>query len=141
MSATRADLNNVFGNFNITRWADVSNNADEEEITLRVEYALALALEEVKAKLRLLTYVVDDAIELPLVIHATCQRAGDILYAPRAVSDEDPDKDLMSIHRKQYANFFKQIGAGQLDLGIPRRSRPYPKVEQDAIQSSIVTGY
>lgn len=141
MAVTRADMNNVFGTYNITRWADVSNNSDEVEIEARVDYALALALEEVKAKLRLLTYVVDDALELPLVKHAICQRAGDLLYSPRAVSDEDPEKDLMSFHRKQYETFFKNIAAGRLDLGIPRRCRPFPKVEEDAIQSSFDTSY
>lgn len=137
----RADLNAAFGALNITKWADMSNNRDDTEIAARVDYAINLATEDVKARLRLLSYDVDTALALPLIEHAICLKAGDILYAPRSVSDEDADKDLMSIHRKTYMVFFKQLSAGQLDLGIDRLCRPYPKVEEDVVPSSFIPGY
>jgi hypothetical protein len=139
--AVRADLNNIFGALNITKWADMSNNRNEAEISARVTYAINLAVEDVKARLRLLPYDIDVAIELPLVQHHVVLRAGDILYSPRAVNDEDPEKDLMKVHRKNFIDFFKQLSAGQLDLGITRTCRPYPKVEEDVISESFNTSY
>lgn len=141
MAATATELNNVFGSGNIQAWADIDNDGNTTTISNRIAYALQLATAEVSAKLRLSPYVVADALDHVLVEHAVCQRAADYLYSPRAVSDEDPSKDLMAWHRKEYEKFFKSLAAGQLDLGLTRASRPYPKVVKDEVQSSDVAGY
>lgn len=141
MAVVRSDLNNVFGANNVTAWADIDNDGNTSNIDARVTYAINLATEEVSSKLRLMTYTLSAALEHVLVEHAIIQRAGDLLYSPRAISDEDPAKDLMGFHRRQYESFFKELAAGRLDLGLTRNCRPYPKVEEDAVQSSITPGY
>lgn len=141
MPITRTDLNNVFGNVNVTLWADVNNNKDAAEITARIDYAIGIAIAETEAMLRNLSYEVADAIEHILVRNATTLRAGDVLYLPRRFSDLGGARmlttsDLMSYHRSEYLTFFKNLQANRIDLGLPRNCRPYPAVpEDDTVQS------
>ena len=129
MTITKADLENVFGPLNIAAWADLDNDANPATIAARIAYAIELATEYSMSKIRLLTYAPSaSVIDHIMVKHATVQKAGDLLYSPPAISDAEPGKDLLSKHRKEYQAFWKEVAAGQVDLGLTQNCRPYPGV-------------
>lgn len=129
---TRSDLEAMFGVANIAMWADLDNDGDAGKITARITWAIELATDELKSRMRVLTYDISTVSSSLLVVNAVARRAGDLLYSPRSVSDEDSEKDLMQRHRKEYDMFLRQVSAGQLDLGLTRLCRPYPAVVTDS---------
>lgn len=141
---TRSDVEAVVGSANVVKWADLNNNRDAEEIAARIEYCISIAESYVMGKLRLLTYNVADTQLDPLIKHVTAIKAADLLYGPRKTTDAESELDLMKPYRDELKDMLKSIATGAMDLGLTRRSRPYPAVirsdveEQKILSSSFI---
>lgn len=127
----RTDIDNVVGSSNVTKWADLNNNRDADEITARIDYCIQLASEFILAKCRLLPHDLATIQASSIIKHAVALKAADLLYGPRRVDDTDVDKDLMSGYRKEAADIIKGIADATLDLGITRTNQPFPFVVKD----------
>lgn len=84
----REDLDNIFGRQNISKWADVSNDEDDDVIEDRVTWAVDNAKNYILGKLAR-KYLVADWLVLPAIIFdLVARRAGIELYrTPRGITD------------------------------------------------------
>lgn len=125
---SRDDLDQLFGAANIDMWADKDNDQDSVKIAARVAWAIAVATDDFRARMRVSTY---NLAELPGSLSAklaVTRKAGDVLYTSRAVSDAEPGADLLRIHRKLYLEFIQDIYAGRIVLEFDRACQAYPEV-------------
>lgn len=121
---TRDDLEIRFGTDNVLMWADCNNMpqnlARDEFVADRISWAIQEATEDVRSRMRILPY---DLTQVPLskpVVTATCRKAAMLLYGPRSVVDSSGSDNIMTYQSAEYEKFFKQVSAGQIDLGVKR---------------------
>jgi hypothetical protein len=113
---TRALLNTVFGEKNITAWADLNNDEDEEAIDARVDYAIAWAPAYIR------TFVLARATldETNLVVRdIIIRQAGIWLYESRGISGDDATQSPVAHHRKFVDTWLKNYCAGSSNVTLP----------------------
>lgn len=130
-----ADLENVFGRDNISSWADLDNDANPTTIANRIAWAIELATAEVEALTTGTSYDWAEISSNVLINNAIATKAGLLLYANRAHSDEGADgstpKNPMRTFEKRMDLFFKQLTTGALKLQSSREGRSFPAVVED----------
>lgn len=113
--ATKTDLFNVYGEVNITKWADLDNDRNPQTVLNRVNWALLQATEWVNSRLMNGHYALPFACAPKLIVLITAMQAGLLLYDARQIVSAD-GKDPMSRQRKTLDRYIRQIHSGQLKL-------------------------
>lgn len=114
--STRADSNQIFGKYNIDRWADLGNNENDDEITDRITWAIQEAYDQINARLKGCRYVVPFVATIdPIIVTLSARLTGVLLYDNRKLVDT-PEFDEVMNHRKMVEHVYKQIHGGQLTL-------------------------
>lgn len=130
-SVTRTALELVFGAENVAKWADLDNNNVAEDIDARCGWALNLAESIVSGLLSGSTYKWDDIQSLPVVSHLITLQAGMLLYAPRAVSDEENKTNPIRGHKEQFDMLIKRVYSGNFAfVGAVKQCSSVPVVVQ-----------
>lgn len=129
--ALRPDVHNIFGASNVTKWADVDNDANAHTISRRVEWALKRATDDVNDRLRGGPYEVPfDAPYPGAVIDACARLAGVLLYDSRGAQDsEDGDgTHVLSTHRDMVDKWCRSVRAGRVSIGQVQTTSDTPGV-------------
>jgi hypothetical protein len=113
---SRSDVNDVFGASNVTKWADLDNDADATKITARVTRAISWATNEINDRLRDSAYTVPfNGSALPVIVDLAATLAGIWLYRARGTDDEtNPDK--FTWHWQRVDQTINEILAGKRKL-------------------------
>lgn len=130
--ATRDDLELTFGVDNIAKWADASNNEDDDEITARCTWALNKATNYINDRLRRSIYSVpfDDAPQS--IVDLCASMAGMILYkSPRGLIDGEDAQAAMKTIDDENEMRIRQILAGHLDLDVEQTYSNHPEPIND----------
>ena len=120
--STRSDIEDVFGVDEVSKWADLDNDANATKITNRIARAIEVADEKVDAALR------GGAIAVPvpgssvLITNIAAILAGVWLYDARGVVDFDPEtgkaQHRLHFQRAGAMRKLKLIRTGDLDIGV-----------------------
>lgn len=120
---TSGAIDQEFGSVTVTRWADLSNDANPTTIAARKAAAIAFADSEIDGLLRDTHYrkpFVTTAGATPAVItHLSAIRAGIWLKAARGQDTYDEkgaQTDSLTGHRNEYNQTIQQIKSGELRL-------------------------
>lgn len=115
--ATRKDIEQIFGRENVSRWADLDNDKDQDMINERIEDHLSNALDYIYGRIK---GRYGDAIPFtntPRIIkYMNALYAGTMLYDGRLIVGENTAKDQVSRHRKDFRRLIREILSGQLQL-------------------------
>lgn len=134
--AERSDIDSQYGVSNVSKWADLENEEDEDHINERVAWALAAAQEDVNDRLRLGAYTIPfDEPPPSIITRLTAIQAGILLYESRGVTDYDADgnaQDQLQKHRKTFDTEIRDILVGRRKLSTNQVSASYPQVITDA---------
>lgn len=121
MYCTEEDLYDLFGQVNVSKWADLDNDKDAEKISARVTRAMEWAESEIESLLRKNIYeipIANSQGEVPQDIkHIAASLSAVHLYENRGIQDFNPETG-QSIHRMKYVRdramkMLRQILAGQ----------------------------
>ena len=135
MYCTEDDLYAIFGNHNITKWADLDNTGTAETIEARIERAIQHAGAEVDSRLRRSIYIIpltNSSGTVPEdIIDVVATLAGVYLYENRGIDDYDPDTGRV-IHRlihskKRAEGIIRAIQAGQRHIDAVQRVYQIPQ--------------
>jgi hypothetical protein len=100
-----ADIQDVFGQSNINKWADLDNDGDSTKIIDRINRGIAWATEEINSKLRRSKYAIpltDNDGEVPtIIVDIAANLAGVWMYENRGVQDFNPETGA-KFHRLEY---------------------------------------
>jgi len=133
-----SELYAMFGRTNVRKWADLENIANEDDISLRLQWAIDEATEEARMQLT------DSPVDLPNMVSAprplriaVTRLAGVFLYEARGIKDtsDEEGKHRLSSHKKAAQTFFQRVQAGQ--LRIDAGSTSYPVVSDDTDEDSL----
>lgn len=114
--ADRKSIENIFGEQNVLKWADLDNNRNTQVIQSRIEDTLADALEYLYSRLRM-RYTVPFSNPPRTIKFLNALDAGVRLYDGRLIIANDPPaQDQVGKHRKQYKRILREILSGQLHL-------------------------
>jgi hypothetical protein len=127
------DIANIFGNSNVSKWADLDNKHNEDTIVNRVTWALGLAYQEVNGLLRSGPYSVPFTAPLPAkIVDANARLAGCYLYDGRGIPDVDENgrpANKLAPHRDMILAFIADIMGARMKLEIVATSpTTYPQV-------------
>lgn len=117
----RGDVEQVYGNTNVAKWADLNNNANADEILSRINYHIAMADNYIRAAIGNGAWVMpEEGDTIPAILAYNCARlTGVLLYEARGVSDYDsngrPVHQLM-YHKKSVDDFLKGVLVGSVSL-------------------------
>lgn len=117
----RGDVEQVYGNRNVEKWADLNNTADADEILSRINYHIAMADNYIRAAISNGAWVMPESGDtIPAILAYNCARlAGVLMYEARGVSDYDsngrPIHQLM-YHKKSVDDFLKSVLNGSISL-------------------------
>jgi hypothetical protein len=123
---TTADINQVFGPTNVTKWADLDNDADAAKIASRITAAIAYASEAIDDVLRCTSYaipVVNASDTTPITIKDLAAKlAGIWLYEARGYPDVDRESG-QPVHRyawmkKDCEQTLEEIRTGRRKLDV-----------------------
>lgn len=130
--AVRADLDLIFGRDNVSKWADLNNNEDADEIAQRVCWALAEAKDYFDDRLRGGPYSIPFEETYPdQIVSMSARWAGVLLYDSRGVQDSEDEnpRHKLSYHRDAVKKFLREVHAGRIRLeGVDLVATDYPKV-------------
>jgi len=135
MYCTEEDLYQIFGEHNITKWADLDNTGTAETIEARIERAIQHAGAEVDSRLRRSIYIIpltNSSGTVPEdIIDVVATLAGVYLYENRGIDDYDPDTGRV-IHRlihskKRAEGIIRAIQAGQRHIDAVQRVYQIPQ--------------
>jgi len=118
----RADIENLFGVTNVSKWSDLDNDADATKISNRIAAAITATADMIDARLRFSRYLIpiSNAGFTPTIMRdLNAQMAGVWLYESRGVIDYDADGRAMhALHwiARKAESTMKQLAAGTLVL-------------------------
>lgn len=148
--ANRSDIELIFGKSNTSKWADVDNNGDLDDIDDRICWALQSAQAYLDDMLNNGPHSIPIAKlsnnKFPTQLVVECARkAGTILYDSRGVADVDADgrpQDSLRMHREQTQRFITRILAGQMQLlNVPLKTNtPGALAEVEDLPTDIYYG-
>ena len=136
MYCTVDDLYEIFGEHNITKWADLDNDDnDSGVITSRIDRAIRHASNEVDSRLRHGIYTLPIASSTGSIpediIDVVATLAGVYLYENKGIDDFDPDTGRVVhrlIHSKKRAEgIIRSIQAGQRHINAVQRVYQVPR--------------
>lgn len=128
MYAVRLDIENIFGVFNVSKWADIDGQTHPVAIIARITEALTLITEEIDDILRGGPYTIPFTV-VPSMIKRICATlAGIWLYEARGVTDTDangqPLHKYVSMKQDAYSKL-QAIRCGAIVLdGLPDDAIP-----------------
>lgn len=127
------DLSNIFGNSNVSKWADLDNEENEDTVINRVTWALGLAYQELNGLLRTGPYAVPFSQPYPAkAVDANARLAACYLYDGRGIPDVDADGkpiNKLAPHRQMVLDFISDVMSGRVKLEIAATSPvTYPQV-------------
>lgn len=104
----QSNIEDVFGSVNVSKWADLDNDADAAKIAARIAKAIAWAENEIDDRLRGGPYILpivkgtSPSMTVPLaIIDTAANLAGVWLYENRGVQDFDQETG-MAHHRLEW---------------------------------------
>ena len=111
----RNDIEIVFGEQNVARWADLDGDSDWRKINARIQYAIETASSELEDVLRGRRYV------FPLTPSKTlkdlvARMAALKLYDGREIIDGDPTSDKLSLVRSGVEVMLGRLRHGEITL-------------------------
>lgn len=116
---SRSDINDIFGSTNVTKWADLDNDADAAEITSRIARAIVWGTTEINDRLRGGPYTIPLPITAAATIVDLCATlAGVWLYRSRGVDDES-EIDKYKWHWDRVEKTLSEIRGGKRRLDAP----------------------
>lgn len=130
--AKRQDVEDIFGALNVKKWADLDNEAHDEDIAARIGIALSKADDEVNDRLRGGPYVIPFTTAPSTIVHLAALYTGVWLYSNRGVVDYDADdkaQDQLQHQRKEFDTKIRDILAGRrrLSVGAATGVKTYPE--------------
>lgn len=138
--ATRANLEAMFGDESVEKWADVNGNGVEAHITARITAAIAYADGEIDDLLRCTLYTVPLVVRNtmtvpPTIIDIATRLAGVWLYESRGIRDIDPDSGkpihMLMWHKEDAYKKLREVVSGVRHLDSVMSATPVPLVVTD----------
>lgn len=117
----RGDIEQIFGTVAVSRWGDLNNNEDADEITARINYRISIADNYMRSTLGNGAWVMPLEGEdiPPILAYYTACLAGVLLYEGRGVQDYDARgfaQHQLSFHKKGVEDFVKGVLFGAISL-------------------------
>lgn len=146
---TREDIEALFGSANVSKWADLNNNEDPEEIEARIDRGIVVATDYFYSRVRHGPYTVpfetgagadsvsstsDDTLIPPIVVDAVARFAGAWLYDGRGFEDADSEGNpvnKMKGHRDMAEKTCSQILNRTIVLNYPQVTSRRPFVVKE----------
>ncbi len=128
----RSDVDLIYGKENVTKWADLNNNGNEEEIAARVTWASELSYEYTNANLADGPYDVPFEVDPDthvIIKDLSARWTGWILYESRGFVDaEDSNENQLKSHKQFVMDSISDIHGGNIKLIGLDRQVTFPKV-------------
>ncbi len=116
----RADIDDIFGANNVTKWADLDNDADAAKITARVARAITIAVAWFNGKMRHGPFTVPMLTTDPIVVDVQARYAGVWLQSSRRANDSEEETNYRETQRELCENTIREILAGRLHIDAAR---------------------
>jgi phage gp36-like protein len=116
---TRTDVELSWGATNVSKWADLDNDADAAKILARINSACDGATDVVNDYLRGGPYTIPFGVPPSQIVTLTAELAGCKLYEPRGTTDLDDtgeQRDRLSAVRNAAINTLRRIRSGAMRL-------------------------
>jgi hypothetical protein len=142
-----ADIETVWGELNVNRWADLDNTEDSAVIEARKEYACKWACQRVESLLRGGRYVIPmtpaSGEELPTdLIDNAARLAGYWLYIGRGLAENSSEESgRMKGQRKSVEDWCRQVRNGQVVLDLALLEVATEAVKIPVVGSVIVASH
>ena len=124
---TYADIESLFGPANISKWADLDNDQNDDTIAARIARAIIVASAQIDDRLRNGPYALPIIGDLPTIVNLAAALAGVWLYESRGVQDFSPDSGFpvhrLRWHREQSERTLRELLAGTLRIDAPMVGR------------------
>ena len=122
---------------NVSKWADLNNDADSTEIATRITWSIQEAYDQINARLYGCRYTVPftlvSAAYDPIIVTLSARLVGVLLYDNRKLIDTEEVDEVLN-HRKMVERTYADIHGGRLSLLVyTERAVDYPQ----AIASGI----
>jgi len=122
-----SDVEMLFGETNVDKWADLDNDEDALKIAARIEWAIEEADNRIDTRMRGALYTIPFADPAPRTIETLSARlAGIALYDGRGITDQEMD-DRMAAHRKLVETTFGELISGKIRLDLTPTTGLYPR--------------
>lgn len=127
--ALAADVKQVFGNTNVTKWADIDNDEDAGKIDTRIEWAICLAADRINNDLRKGPYTIPfTEDEVPREItDLTARLAGVLLYESRGITDAADGENQLKPVKDEVSLRLRKILMGQTRLDLTENAVYFPQ--------------
>ncbi len=129
--ASSYDIDVIFGNSNVQKWADVNNDQVDIDIQRRIGWALCLATSSLDDRLRSGPYPVPFTDPYANQLIDACARlAGVLLYESRGIVDTTAEGEpvhQLAPHRKMVQQFIAAVHAGRCRPGGQPSATNYPQ--------------
>ena len=117
--SVRADTEQIFGATNVSKWADLDNDEDSDNIASRITWAIGLAHAQINARLKGCRYtvpftLVNSAYD-EIIIDLSARLTGVLLYDNRKLVDI-PEFDEVNAHREIVEATYRDIHGGRISL-------------------------
>lgn len=129
---SRDGIENRFGKPNVSKWADLSNNEDLDEIAARITWALGQADTDINTYLRDTQYTIpftepadDKIVQIADIL------AGVHLYESRGVTDADEEKHQLTPQKETAMKDLARIKSGSIIIDVTQQVAMYPQVVVD----------
>lgn len=122
---TRQDVELVFGQSNVAKWADVDNESDLTFIEDRITTMIALAHEQTNDALRQGGYTVPVEAPRPASLtYNVAALAGVLLYEARGAADSENDNGVhrLTPFRNRWEKYIKQLLSQQIRIDATRQN-------------------
>lgn len=120
---TRTDVELVFGQTNVLKWADLDNSGNSSFITNRITTMIALAHEQTNDALRAGGYNVPILAPIPTTLaYQVASLAGVLLYESRGAIDSESEDGThrLTPFRKRWSGFIKDVLGQRIQLSAKR---------------------
>lgn len=127
--SSREDIELIFGQKNVAKWADLNNTGADDDIDERCCWALHAAYNFLNDRLRGGVLVVPFESPFPRrIVEMSARYAGVLLYESRGVTDNDDGKHELMLHRKQVEQYTKDLSMQRERLADVETRTSYPKI-------------
>lgn len=129
--ATRELVESQYGATNVAKWADLNNNGDEDEVTARIDWALAEADLFIDSRLADGPYEIPFSDTPPLIASLAAKQTGVVLYESRGVSDFNAEtgraQHQLMFQKSEVEKTLRGIVTNKIRLvGVDQVSNPVP---------------
>jgi phage gp36-like protein len=122
--AERTDVELAFGQTNVSKWADVNNDEDADDIETRICWALSNGHAYINDRLNGGPYAIPFELPYPTqIILCTAYFAGAFLYDSRGVTDmeDGKEKNQVSFFKKYVEEYLRGLLSNRFNLvGVTR---------------------